>query len=117
MRRAQQLLKEREKAFLYVHCRLQYVAQAEFVLDEGNIDQSPGMALLPPKWKRRSWTRTPSCWGYSSKTKSESRPWGRTNGGRILVVVFTFRGEAIRPITAYDAAKRDQAVYLKGSSV
>jgi uncharacterized DUF497 family protein len=25
---------------------------------------------------------------------------GRTAGGRILVVVFTFRGEAIRPITS-----------------
>jgi uncharacterized protein len=39
---------------------------------------------------------------------------GRTSGGRILVAVFTFRGEAIRPITAYDATIRDQNLYLKG---
>ena len=39
---------------------------------------------------------------------------GRTARGRILVVVFTFRGEAIRPITAYNATIRDQHLYLKG---
>ena|SRR6059058_2045793 len=39
---------------------------------------------------------------------------GRTSSGRILVAVFTFRGEAIRPITAYDATIRDQSLYLKG---
>jgi uncharacterized DUF497 family protein len=41
---------------------------------------------------------------------------GRTASGRILAAVFTFRGEAIRPITAYDATTRDQSLYLKGSS-
>jgi len=33
---------------------------------------------------------------------------GRASSGRILVAVFTFRGEAIRPFTAYDATIRDQ---------
>jgi uncharacterized DUF497 family protein len=41
---------------------------------------------------------------------------GRTVSGRILVTVFTFRGEAVRPITAYDATIRDQRVYLTGVS-
>jgi hypothetical protein len=39
---------------------------------------------------------------------------GRTASGRIIATVFTFRGEAIRPITAYDATTRDQSMYLKG---
>ena len=38
---------------------------------------------------------------------------GRTASGRILVTVFTFRGEIIRLITAYDATIRDQQIYLK----
>ena len=39
---------------------------------------------------------------------------GQTARGRVLVAVFTFRNEAIRPITAYDATIRDQGLYLKG---
>jgi uncharacterized DUF497 family protein len=39
---------------------------------------------------------------------------GRTSSGRILVAVFTFRGEAIRPIPGYDATIRNQNLYLKG---
>ena len=42
---------------------------------------------------------------------------GRTASGRILVAVFTFRGDAIRPITAYDATKRDRIGYLKSGAV
>ena len=42
---------------------------------------------------------------------------GATAGGRILVVVFTWRGEAIRPITAYAAPVRIQKLYLKGERV
>lgn len=42
---------------------------------------------------------------------------GATSGGRILVVVFTWRGEAIRPITAYAAPVRIQKLYLEGERV
>jgi uncharacterized protein len=38
---------------------------------------------------------------------------GMTSAGRILTVVFTFRGEAIRPITAYPATVRLQQLYLE----
>jgi hypothetical protein len=41
---------------------------------------------------------------------------GRTSAGRMIVVVFTFRGEAIRPITAYDATSREESIYLEGSA-
>ncbi len=40
---------------------------------------------------------------------------GRTASGRILAAVFTFRGEAIRPVTAYDATARDRSLYVKGN--
>jgi hypothetical protein len=37
---------------------------------------------------------------------------GRTADGRILVTVFAFRGEAIRLVTAYRAAIREQRLYF-----
>jgi uncharacterized DUF497 family protein len=42
---------------------------------------------------------------------------GATPGGRILVVVFTWRGDAIRAITAYGAPISLQKLYLEGESV
>ena len=49
------------------------------------------------------------------QTDSEERTkaLGITTAGRILTVVFTFRGDAIRPITAYTATRRLQDLYLK----
>jgi uncharacterized DUF497 family protein len=38
---------------------------------------------------------------------------GRTASGRMLAVVFTIRGEAIRPITAYVASPHLQSLYLR----
>ena len=38
---------------------------------------------------------------------------GVTNGGRFLLVVWTIRGLTIRVVTAFDADKRYQKVYLE----
>ena len=38
---------------------------------------------------------------------------GMTAAGRVLAVVFTLRGEAIRPITAYAAPARLEALYFE----
>jgi uncharacterized protein len=38
---------------------------------------------------------------------------GRTDRGRLLVVIFTYRGDAVRPITAFDAPKGIARQYLK----
>ena len=38
---------------------------------------------------------------------------GITDRGRILAVIFTLRGEAIRPVTAYEAPRRLQELYFK----
>jgi uncharacterized DUF497 family protein len=45
----------------------------------------------------------------------EEQRWtsvGHTDGMRILVVVWTMRGEAIRPVTAFDAGKQLALDYL-----
>ena len=38
---------------------------------------------------------------------------GMEAGGLIIVVIFTFRGDAVRPITAYNATLRMQKIYLE----
>lgn len=38
---------------------------------------------------------------------------GMTAAGRVLAAVFTLRAEAIRPITAYPAPTRLEALYLR----
>ncbi len=51
-----------------------------------------------------------------SKTKAAKSDgtWrGVTNGLRVLVLVFTYRGEKIRPITAWDAGKDLKQFYFR----
>jgi uncharacterized DUF497 family protein len=38
---------------------------------------------------------------------------GMTASGRVLAVVFTLRGDVIRPITAYTAPRRLQKLYIE----
>ena len=38
---------------------------------------------------------------------------GSTRAGRILVIVFTVRGQAMRPITGWNADKEAAALYFK----
>ena len=45
--------------------------------------------------------------------EERTKALGMTAAGRILAVVFTFRGDAIRPITAYTATTRLQQLYLE----
>jgi uncharacterized DUF497 family protein len=49
--------------------------------------------------------------------EERNRVVGMTRRGRILAVAFTFRGDAIRPITAFDAVLTDQKSYLEGRKV
>ena len=46
--------------------------------------------------------------------EERSKIIGMTASGRILIVVFTYRGSLVRPVTAYDAVPRDVEIYLKG---
>jgi uncharacterized DUF497 family protein len=42
---------------------------------------------------------------------------GHSNALRILVVVWTMRSEAIRPVTAFEAGKKLAEEYLKGKGM
>ena len=48
------------------------------------------------------------------KMEERFRAAGMTATGRILTLVFTFRGEAIRPITARDADSKPREIYFAG---
>jgi uncharacterized DUF497 family protein len=45
--------------------------------------------------------------------EERTKALGMTAGGRILAVVFTLRGDRIRPITAYTAPRRLQKLYIE----
>jgi len=56
-------------------------------------------------------------WRFNPKFEEErTKVVGMTASGRILEVVFTFRGEAIRAVTAYDAPSRLRTRYLERRS-
>ena len=46
--------------------------------------------------------------------EERSKIAGMTKSGRILIVVFTYRGPLLPPVTAYEAVPRDAEIYLKG---
>lgn len=93
------------------------MAQAEFDWDEGNIDHVASHGVTAAEVEEAVLDPHAIMLEIQFEDEERTKAVGRTEAGRILVVVFTFRGEAIRPITAYDGAKRDQAVYLKGNAV
>ena len=37
--------------------------------------------------------------------------WGQTTAGRLLLVVFTIRGELIRVISARDMSRKEREIY------
>jgi uncharacterized DUF497 family protein len=49
----------------------------------------------------------------TAREEERIKALGMTATGRILAVIFTFRGTAIRPITAYPATTRLQQLYLE----
>jgi uncharacterized DUF497 family protein len=52
-----------------------------------------------------------------SESEERVKAVGATTSGRVLVVIFTWRGDAIRAITAYDAPVRAQKLYLEGEQI
>ncbi len=56
-----------------------------------------------------------SLWKRSSMVKARERfvEIGHTNGLRILLVVWTPRGNRIRPVTAFPPDRRTRDVYLR----
>jgi len=82
--------------------------------DSGNIPHLARHSVLPGEAEEA--ILDPFAIMLEIRTEEEERikSISSTSTGRIIVTVFTFRGEAIRPITAYDAAKLDEKLYREG---
>lgn len=48
-----------------------------------------------------------------SQTERRWAAWGRTAEGRALAVVFTLRGELIRPLSARDMNRKERRLYAQ----
>jgi len=48
-----------------------------------------------------------------SKTEQRWAAWGRTAEGRELTVVFTLRGDRIRPLSARDMNRKERRLYAQ----
>jgi uncharacterized DUF497 family protein len=46
-----------------------------------------------------------------SRTEPRWAAWGRTTEGRALAVVFTLRGDRIRPLSARDMNRKERSLY------
>ena len=91
--------------------------EQQFERDEGNVGHLARHGILP--FEAEDAILDPHAIMVEIQTESDERvkAVGVTASGRIIVVVFTLRGEAIRPITAYEAAIRIQQMYLRGDGV
>jgi uncharacterized DUF497 family protein len=76
-----------------------------------------GTMFPRPKPKKQFSIPTRLCLRFKNEEEERVKAAGATSRGRIIEVVFTFRGEAIRPITAYMATRRAEILYLEGKQV
>ena len=92
-------------------------SEQQFEWDEGNTGHLARHGISPVEAEDA--ILDPHALMVEIQTGGEERvkAVGLTTGGRIVVVVFTLRGEAIRPITAYEAPIRIQQTYLRGEGV
>ncbi|MBM3791119.1 MAG: BrnT family toxin [Acidobacteria bacterium] len=51
-----------------------------------------------------------------SQAEQRWAAWGRTTEGRALAVVFTLRGELIRPLSARDMNRKERRLYEQAES-
>jgi len=98
-------------------CYRQMEHEQQFEWDEGNVGHLARPGILP--FEAEDAIFAPHAIMVEIRTEIEDRvkAVGATTGGRIIVVVFTLRGEAIRPITAYEAPIRIQQMYPRGDGV
>ena len=99
---------------LYIQSRYNwFVDVPEFDCDEGNVRHLARHAVRPIEAEEAILDPAAIMLEIEIDDEERVKAIGCTGAGRILVAIFTFCGEAIRPITAYAATKRDQEVYLR----
>ena len=85
-----------------------------FDWDDGNSDKNWIQHKVSKAESEEVFFNQPIIVGDDEKHSLEEKRWyllGKTNGGRLLYVVFTMRGELIRIISARDMSKKERRIY------
>lgn len=97
----------------YIVCIIRLVGSAlEFDWDEANVAHIARHSVLPEEVEQ---VLGNDAFDVGFELVSGEERWtsiGHTAGLRVLVVVWTMRGERVRPVTAFAAGKRATAEYL-----
>src|SRR3954467_231457 len=88
---------------IYIVVTILCVASEAFDWDEGNVNHIARHGVTTGEAEEAILDPSAVMLEIQDEEEERVKAVGRTNRRRILVVVFTFRGDAIRPITAYDA--------------
>jgi uncharacterized protein len=89
-----------------------------FEWDAGNLAKSVTKHGVSPEEAEQVFAQRPLLVQADVK-HSQIEPrlcaWGRTDGGRLLSVIFTRRGERIRVISARPMSRKERSVYAQQS--
>ena len=85
-----------------------------FDWDEGNIDHIARHEISTSEVEEAILDPNAVMLEFEAEEEERVKSVGATTAGRIIEVVFTFRDDSIRPVTAYKATKRTEKLYLEG---
>lgn len=91
--------------------------EVRFDWDSGNVEHLARHRVSPPEAEQAVLDPDAIMLEIQHEGEDRFKAVGRTAGGRVIAVVFTMRGELVRPITAYDAPIRLQQEYLENSQL
>lgn len=89
----------------------------EFHWDEHNIRHIRRHGVSPREFQEAMRNRHKLIRVDDVRGERRSVVLGATNGLRVLNLVYTMRGDRIRPITAVDAVRKDRDEYFKSVAV
>lgn len=88
-------------------------SEIEFDWDDGNVRHLRGHRVSPEEFEQVI-LNDPFDLEYQTETgESRYKSFGVTDGGRILIVVWTVRQGRIRAVTAYEATRPYQELFWR----
>ena len=92
-------------------------AQAEFDWDEHNIAHIARHNVSPGEFEQ-ALGNAPML--IDIRNEKDEERWyavGATRSLRVLFLIFTYRGEQVRPVTAWDATRRLRELYFQAQRI
>lgn len=92
-------------------------ARQEFEWDDGNVPHLARHEVSPSEAEEAILDPHAIVLELQDEEEERFKSVGATTSGQIIEVVFTFRGDAIRPITAYKASRTIEQLYLESRRI